>query len=187
VRKAGARALAELVNLVAARNASEWTAQDELRGVTVAYTPSQVRVTVPRAAFYLDLGPSGPGSAYVMCVACSCVDAGAGVVTWGPELTNTYLETMAAYVRDVVSDQVRTGVFARRGPTMLATVDTPDGPLACVVHGTKPALLALAGRPSVTRPGPAPRWRPPAWTRAAWSSPSTPPSRPEAGRGSPTA
>jgi hypothetical protein len=141
VRKAGARALAKLGNLVAARNASEWTATDELRGVTVAYTPSHVRVSVPRAEFYLDLGPSGPAPTYVMCLERSCVDAGAGVVTWGPELTNAYLETMAAYVRDVVSRQAHLGVFARRGPTMLATVDTPDGPLACVVHAPELALL----------------------------------------------
>jgi hypothetical protein len=148
VRRATGQELALLGNRVTARNASEWTATDSLRGVEVAFTPTHVRVRVPQAALYFRLRPGGPRHLYVACTERTCVESGRDAVAWGPESTNAYLERMAGYVRDLVAEQTRPGVFRSQGPAWLATVRSPDGPLSCVVLADELLPVSrLQGRP----------------------------------------
>jgi hypothetical protein len=147
VRRATAEELSLLGNRVTARNASEWTATDVLRGVEVAFTPTHVRVRVPRAALYFRLRPGGPRHLFVTCIESGCGESGRDAA-WGPERTNPYLERMTGYVRDLVAQQTRPGLFRSRGPVWLATVRSPDGTLSCVVVADRRLPVSrLEGRP----------------------------------------
>jgi hypothetical protein len=160
VRPADDAELAALRERVTVLATSEWTASDDLLGLEMAWTPTHVRVLIPGGEVHLDPRKvDDQDMSYVLCVEEEgCVRIGPDAKSDGPHLTNNYLDSMTFAVFGLVYNQSSLDVFAKHGPTVLATVDSPVGPLDCVVHGSTKQLLAdLEGQPTDPDPGGAQR------------------------------
>ena len=138
VRPASDEDVAELRARVAERNATSWTATDaEDQGAEVHLDPSR--------------------EPYVLCAEGECVRIGPDAEVKGPHVTNNALDSMTFVVQSLVYWQRHDGAVRLVDPMVRATVDTPVGPLDCLVRGqSEDDLDDLEGASAVPDPDASP-------------------------------
>ena len=131
---------------VVARNATSWTGELEALGVTLSVSPDHVRADAGYAEWHFEPGTRPLRSPYVLCVQGACVRVGSDADAGGsPHLFNNDLDSTTFMLQLVLATQA--GGVEPHGPTVLAAVDSPVGPLDCLVSGeSKGDLLALEGQ-----------------------------------------
>jgi hypothetical protein len=155
VREADAANLEELVVRTDALRATAWTATMEPGSVDVAVSPTHVRIRLSGVDVHLDpQHASDPDATIVVCRAEECT---ASTVSDGlrelvgedaPDLSGTWSLVNAQLRFDELADQL-----AEQEAGLLATVDSPIGPVDCFVQvptGTVPA--DLEGEPMAIEP-----------------------------------
>ena len=146
VRPATEADVAAVRSRVLARNATSWTAVWDEMGVTLSVSPEHTRADAGYAEWHFE--PSGPPSesTYVMCMdGDGCVRIGADAETDGPHLTNDFLDGTTFLLQSLLGAQEAVEEVRLQRRMVFAAVDSPVGPLDCLVRGTQKRLDTLEG------------------------------------------
>lgn len=131
---------------VEARNSTSWTAEWDELGMTLSISPQHVRAAMGQAEWHFEPGAEPMKSSYVICVdEDGCLRIGTDATADGPHLTNNYLDSMTFLIQGMLLAQRRGEELALEDPMAFAVVDTPIGPLDCLVQGPREKLDALEG------------------------------------------
>ena len=170
VRPATEAYVAAVRERVLARNTTSWTGVVDELGMTLSVTPDHVRADFG-GGVEVHLDPYR--EPYVVCAQDECVRIGPDAEPEGPHVTNDFLDGMTFYVQAMVYWQLHDRAIRLQPPMVAATVETPVGPLDCLVRGRAARELeTLEGASAV--PIPTRRswtgrwWRHCASTNAAW-------------------
>lgn len=115
-------------------------------GVTLSVSPEHTRADAGYAEWHFE--PSGPPSesTYVMCMdGDGCVRIGADAETDGPHLTNDFLDGTTFLLQSLLGAQEAVEEVRLQRRMVFAAVDSPVGPLDCLVRGTQKRLDTLEG------------------------------------------
>ena len=143
VRPATEADVAAVRSRVLARNATSWTAVWDERGVTLSVSPEHTRADAGYAEWHFE-----PDEApYVMCVEDEdgCVRIGPDAETDGPHLTNDFLDGTTFLLQSLLGAQEAVEGVRLQRRMVFAGVDSPVGPLDCLVRGTQKRLDTLEG------------------------------------------
>lgn len=131
---------------VLARNATSWTGVLDEMGMTLSVTPEHARVDAGYAEWHFEPGGRPSESTYVMCVDESgCVRIGPDAETDGPHLTNDFLDGTTFLLQSLLGAQEAVEEVRLQRRMVFAAVDSPVGPLDCLVRGTQKRLDTLEG------------------------------------------
>lgn len=146
VRSATEADVAAVRSRVLARNATSWTAVLDEMGVTLSVSPEHTRADAGYAEWHFEPGGPPSESTYVMCVDESgCVRIGPDAETDGPHLTNSFLDGTTFLLQSLLGAQEAVEEVRLQRRMVFATVDSPVGPLDCLVRGTQKRLDTLEG------------------------------------------
>jgi len=155
VRPATEADVAALRTRVTARNATSWTGVLDHLGTTLSVTPDHVRADSGYAEWHFSPGARPHRSPYVLCVdGEECVRIGPDAESDGPHLTNDFLDGTTFLLQGLLLSQRQGEDLDLERGMVSATVDSPVGPLDCLVRGTRRRIDALEGAPVVADPDP---------------------------------
>ena len=132
VRPATEADVAAVRERILTRNATSWTGVVDQWGFTLSVTPTHVRADFGEGV-ELHLDPNR--EPYVLCAEGDCLRIGPDAEVEGPHVTNNFLDSMTFVTQSLVYWQRRDGAARLVDPMVAATVDSPVGPLDCLVRG----------------------------------------------------
>jgi hypothetical protein len=135
---------------VRARNATSWTGALDGMGMTLSVSPEHVRVDAGYAEWHLDPVGAPLRAPYVLCVDGECVRIGPDAKVDGPHVTNNHLDSMTFLLQTLLFAQRQGGAIRLEEPMVSATVESPVGPLDCLVRGDSEQELATLEGTSVS-------------------------------------
>lgn len=148
VRPATAADVAAVRARVLARNATSWTGVWDEMGATLSVSPEHARVEADYAEWHFESDRTPFESTYVMCVGeDGCVRIGPYAKTDGPHLTNDFLDGTTFLLQALLLAQQAGEEVRLEDRMVFAAVDSPVGPLDCLVQGTQKRLDTLEGAP----------------------------------------
>jgi hypothetical protein len=147
VRPATRADVARLRARVKARNRTSWTGVVDVLGAEVAVSPRHARVRAGIAEWHFEPGVTPMRPPYVLCVQEACVRVGKDADSHGlPHLFNNDLDWTTFTLQVLLAAQWGgVGPVPLDGSTVSAVVDSPVGPLDCLVSGEQEYLSGLEG------------------------------------------
>ena len=147
VRPAAEADVATVRSRVLARNATSWTAVLDEMGVTLSVSPEHTRADAGYAEWHFEPDGAPFASTYVMCVdeEDGCVRIGPDAETDGPHLTNDFLDGTTFLLQSLLGAQDAVEGVRLERRMVFAAVDSPVGPLDCLVRGTQKRLDTPGG------------------------------------------
>jgi hypothetical protein len=143
VRPATRSDLTRLRDRTAALNETSWTGVLDGYGATMSVSPGHVRVDMGFAEWHFEAKGPPLQTPYVLCLEEGCVRVGTDPDTGGgPHVFNNDLDSMTFTWLVALSAQWDGGAgMTLDEPTLSAVVDSPVGPLDCLVAGDDAAAL----------------------------------------------